>query len=59
MSPMIAYCGLNCDECPALAATRENDAVKAQKIADDWSKQFNVNVTIDNVWCDGCLVAGK
>jgi len=59
MSEMIAYCGLNCTECPALLATRANDEEKAQSIAREWSTQFGVNVTAANVWCDGCLVGGK
>jgi len=59
MSDMIAYCGINCTQCPAHLATLENDLGKAQAIAEAWSKQFNVNVTVDNVWCDGCLVGGK
>ena len=32
---------------------------KAAKTAAMWSKQFQIEVTVDDVWCDGCLVEGK
>ncbi len=56
---MIAYCGLTCTECPALAATRDDDEAKAAEIAAAWSKQFGADVQVADVWCDGCLVEGK
>jgi hypothetical protein len=56
---MIAYCGLVCTECPALLATRANDAAAAQKIAAEWSQAYHAEVTVEHVWCDGCLVEGK
>jgi hypothetical protein len=56
---MIACCGLICTECPAYIATQDGDAEKIAAIAVLWSKQFNVNVTSDSVWCDGCIVEGR
>jgi len=56
---MIAYCGLTCTQCPAYLATQAGDEAKAEETATLWSKQFGAQVTVDDVWCDGCLVEGK
>ncbi len=56
---MIAYCGLSCTECPAFIATQDNDVQKAKETAALWSKEHNMNVTVQDVWCDGCQVEGK
>ena len=56
---MIAFCGLTCTGCDAYLATKANDAQKAQQTADLWSKQYGATVTVDDVWCDGCLVEGR
>ncbi len=56
---MIAYCGLVCTECPGFLATRANDIALARKTAAEWSKAFGVEVKVEHVWCDGCLVEGK
>lgn len=59
MEKMIAYCGLICTECPAYIATQENDENKAKETAKLWSKQYKMDVSVDDVWCDGCLNEGK
>lgn len=56
---MIAYCGLICTSCPAYLATRANDQQKARETAEMWSRDYNTTVTVEDVWCDGCLVEGK
>jgi len=56
---MIAYCGLVCTECPGYLATQANDPVAAQKVAAEWSKAYHIDVKVEHVWCDGCLVEGK
>jgi len=59
MSKMISCCGLVCTECPAYLATQANDENKARETAAMWSKMFSIEVKIEDVWCDGCLVEGK
>ncbi|GAG11284.1 unnamed protein product [marine sediment metagenome] len=59
MDRMIAYCGIVCSECPALLATQEDDAAKRKKVAEAWSKQFNVDIKPEQVNCDGCPSEGK
>ena len=56
---MIAYCGITCTKCEAYLATQINDVEQATKTAEMWAKAFNASITIDDVWCDGCLVEGK
>ena len=54
MNRMVAYCGIVCSECPALLATQEDDDAKRKKVAEAWSKQFNVDIKPEQVNCDGC-----
>jgi hypothetical protein len=56
---MIAFCGLVCTDCPAYEATKADDLKKAQETASLWSKEYGVDVTTEDVWCDGCLVSGR
>lgn len=56
---MIANCGLICTDCGAYIATKNNDEKKALETAEEWSKAFHINVKLEDVWCDGCLVEGK
>ncbi len=55
MEKMIAYCGLVCTECPAYIATQANDIEQLEKVATQWSKEFNATLTADDCSCDGCL----
>ncbi|WP_027365183.1 DUF3795 domain-containing protein [Desulfotruncus alcoholivorax] len=55
---MIAYCGLNCTKCEAYIATQNNDDVLRAKVAQDWSKAYNVPVLPEHINCTGCLADG-
>ena len=59
MDRMIAFCGIVCSECPAFLATQEDDDAKRKKVAEAWSKQFNMPVKPEDVNCDGCMAEGK
>jgi Protein of unknown function (DUF3795) len=56
---MIGYCGLICTECPAYLATKANDEKKANETAELWTKHYGIDIKVEDVWCDGCLVDGK
>lgn len=58
MDKMIAYCGINCTECPALLATQKDDDAERAKVAEMWSKQFDVDLKAEDIDCDGCLTEG-
>ena len=55
MERMIAYCGLVCTECAAYIATQANDREQLEKVAAQWSVEFNATPTADDCMCDGCL----
>jgi hypothetical protein len=51
---MIAYCGIDCSKCDAYLATQANDSQKLQEVAKKWTVQFKVDITSEQVVCDGC-----
>ncbi len=50
----IAYCGLDCDECPAYLATLSRNEYSKEKIAQEWSKIYNAKISSDEIDCTGC-----
>ena len=56
---MIAYCGLNCSECPAYIATQANDDRLRVDCASKWSTEYKVNVKPESINCDGCKSDGN
>lgn len=55
MDKMIAYCGITCTECPAFLATQKDDEKERAKVAEMWSKEFDVDLKPGDINCDGCL----
>lgn len=53
MKTHIAYCGLDCYQCPAYKATREGDRPGLEAVARRWSTPA-VQLTADDITCDGC-----
>ena len=51
---MTAYCGLNCAACPTYLATQKDDDKEREKVAKQWSKQFNMTLKPSDMNCDGC-----
>ncbi|MFA4916897.1 MAG: DUF3795 domain-containing protein [Syntrophales bacterium] len=54
MKDMIAFCGMACHECPTLLATQADDDEKRAKVAKLLSKQFKMELKIEDINCDGC-----
>ena len=52
---MIAHCGIDCHTCPAYLATKNDDNTMRKKVAEEWSKDFNTEVKLEEINCDGCL----
>ena len=50
----IAYCGLNCAECPAYLATLSGYEYSREKIAKEWSEIYNTDISSDDINCMGC-----
>jgi hypothetical protein len=55
MEKMIAFCGLDCTECPTLLATREDNDQKRKQVAELWSKEYKADFKPEDINCDGCL----
>jgi len=51
---MISVCGLNCSECGAFIATKNNDDELRKKTAEEWSKAFKSDIKPEDVRCSGC-----
>jgi hypothetical protein len=56
MPELIAYCGIDCDQCPALIAHRTGDRALQAKTAQEWSKAFGHDFKPEDVDCVGCTV---
>lgn len=52
---LIAYCGLDCYQCPAYIATQANDIPKLTSLAQEW---FDGSTDHTIILCDGCRVNG-
>ena len=50
----IAYCGLDCGNCPALLATRRTDMEALAGVAERWSAETGTTIIADSILCDGC-----
>ena len=59
MEGMIAYCGLNCSQCPTFLATQENSDEKRRQVAEQWSKQYKAAFKPEDINCDGCASNGR
>lgn len=57
METMIAYCGIICSKCPVYKATQDNDDKARADVARLWSKQYGMDIKLEDVHCDGCLQA--
>jgi len=53
MDKNIAYCGLDCSNCPAYLATIEDDDEKKKVLAEKWSTE-NFPLEPEDVNCQGC-----
>lgn len=56
---MIAYCGLNCTQCPSLIATAANDIESLKATAKKAREEWGVaDATWETVKCTGCKGEG-
>ena len=58
MGKIIAYCGIECSDCPTFKATKTNDDVERSRVADLWTKQYDHPFKPGDINCDGCLTKG-
>ena len=58
MKTMIAYCGLDCEQCDAYLATVRDDRALREKTAKKWSEMNHVEILPEYINCEGCRVNG-
>ncbi len=52
---LVAYCGLDCAECPAYVATQAGDIAALEKVvAQARGHTGRADLTIEGTYCDGC-----
>ena len=54
MEENLAYCGINCSECPAYIATQKGDMKDLEKVAKEWSSE-SLTFAPEELCCDGCI----
>lgn len=54
MNTMLAYCGIACDQCPVLRATRADDEAQRAELAASWGKLLGRVLASADMNCDGC-----
>jgi len=58
MKKLIAYCGIDCSDCPAYIATQKNDIKQIKKVSKEWSSE-SMQFKPEDIYCDGCSSEGK
>jgi hypothetical protein len=53
---MISFCGLSCTDCPAFIATVNDDDEMRKRTAEQWSKDYGVDIKPEDINCDGCVL---
>lgn len=56
---MIAFCGLDCGECPGFIATQNDDDSLRKETAEKWSEEHGTDLKKEDINCDGCTSDGK
>ena len=58
MRDMIAYCGLDCEQCDAFLAMLHDDQALREKTAKLWGELNNAPILPEHINCEGCRVDG-
>jgi len=58
MEKMIACCGLDCAQCGAFLALKNDDQALREKTAAEWTVMHKFNFTPDMINCTGCKGGG-
>ncbi len=56
---LLAYCGINCEECEAFIAAKNDDIILKEKVANKWSKLYGTKIKPEDINCQGCKSGGQ
>jgi len=59
METVFGVCGLECSNCPAFIACKNNDQELRVKTAKQWSEWYKSDITPDDINCIGCMGKGE
>ena len=59
MTELFAFCGLDCTACEAYQATQANDVARQQALLERWRVEYDANMDMSAVTCDGCSSCGR
>ena len=62
--PIIAYCGLDCEECPTYIAVQKGDRALQEKTAREWSEKYAAftgrnDLRAEEMVCAGCTATDE
>lgn len=55
MNKHIAFCGLNCSDCPVYVTTKNDDHEQRKVLAAEWSNE-KYQLKAEDINCDGCTL---
>jgi hypothetical protein len=58
MAEMIAFCGLDCHQCGAFLATRDDNDAQRREVAAIWSREHGSDLRAQDIDCEGCVSEG-
>lgn len=53
---MLSYCGLDCAQCPAFLAYRDDDQGLRERTAPEWSRLYGAALKPEDINCVGCTL---
>jgi Protein of unknown function (DUF3795) len=56
---MVSYCGIDCEKCDALIATKTNNRMLRAKVAYEISSFTGIQCTPEEISCTGCRSNGE
>ena len=51
----ISFCGINCSQCEAFIATKNDDDKLRRETAEKWSKTYSADIKPEYINCRGCI----
>ncbi|HPD39018.1 MAG TPA: DUF3795 domain-containing protein [Mesotoga infera] len=51
---MLAFCGIDCSNCPVYRATMTNDEILKRETAEKWGREFGFVLEKSEMTCTGC-----